>query len=107
MAFSVLRTFPRSGNIAWNFLSLPPLALPPAESPSTKNNSFFVLSFPLAGVNLSLNNCSFFFVFPFLTSSLAFLAASLANLLFKDLSIISSATFLFSSRKLEEYLILI
>ena len=38
--FSVLSGLPRSGNIAWCFLSLPSLALPPAESPSTMNISF-------------------------------------------------------------------
>ena len=53
-----------------------------------------------AGVSLPDNALSFgFLVFPFLASSLAFLAASLAVLLFKDFSIISVATFLFSSKK--------
>ena len=32
-------TLPRNGNIAWKFRSRPCLALPPAESPSTMNNS--------------------------------------------------------------------
>jgi len=36
LAFSVLTTLPLSGNIAWKVLSLPDLADPPAESPSTK-----------------------------------------------------------------------
>ena len=35
LAFSVLITLPLKGKIAWNFLSLPSLAEPPAESPST------------------------------------------------------------------------
>ena len=35
LAFSTFNIFPHSGNIAWNLLSLPCLALPPAESPST------------------------------------------------------------------------
>ena len=39
--FSVLITLPLKGKIAWNFLSLPSLAEPPAESPSTRYNSFF------------------------------------------------------------------
>ena len=33
--FSTFKIFPRKGNIAWNIRSLPCLALPPAESPST------------------------------------------------------------------------
>ena len=39
LAFSELITFPRSGKIAWFFLSLPCFADPPAESPSTKYSS--------------------------------------------------------------------
>ena len=33
--FSTLMILPRIGRIAWNCGSLPPLAEPPAESPST------------------------------------------------------------------------
>lgn len=40
-AFSVLITLPRNGNIAWNLRSRPSFAEPPAESPSTKYNSFY------------------------------------------------------------------
>ena len=45
-AFSVLITFPRNGKIAWNLRSRPCFAEPPAESPSTKYNSFFLGFFP-------------------------------------------------------------
>ncbi len=38
-ARSVLSTFPKSGKIAWNLRSRPCFADPPAESPSTINNS--------------------------------------------------------------------
>ena len=98
--FSALITLPRKGSIAWNFLSLPCFADPPAESPSTKNNSFLFLFFVWAGVNLPDNALSLgFLVLPLRASSLARLAASLAVLLLKDFSIISVATFLFSSKK--------
>ena len=61
LAFSVFNTLPRKGRIAWYFLSLPVLADPPAESPSTKNNSF-ILGFLLwAGVSLPLIILSFLF----------------------------------------------
>jgi hypothetical protein len=43
-AFSTFKIFPLSGSIAWNSLFLPCFALPPAEFPSTKNNSFNFLS---------------------------------------------------------------
>ncbi len=33
--FSTLMILPRMGRMAWNFGSRPPLAEPPAESPST------------------------------------------------------------------------
>ena len=36
---STLRILPLRGSIAWRFLSLPSFALPPAESPSTRNIS--------------------------------------------------------------------
>ena len=56
--------------------------------------------FDPAGVNLPDSSFSLvFFFLPFLISSLAFLAASRANFDFKDLSIISVAIFLFSSKK--------
>ena len=38
-AFSVFKTLPRRGKMAWYFESRHFLALPPAELPSTKNNS--------------------------------------------------------------------
>src|SRR5919107_575851 len=39
LAFSTLRILPRNGSMAWKFLSLPPLADPPAELPSTMYSS--------------------------------------------------------------------
>ena len=45
LAFSTLRILPRSGSIAWKFRSLPCLALPPAESPSTMYSSLLAGSF--------------------------------------------------------------
>lgn len=79
LAFSVLITFPRSGKIAWNLLSLPSFAEPPAESPSTKNNSFSSGFFDCAGVSFpeSTTFC-FSVVLTFLASILALRAASLA-----------------------------
>ena len=38
-ALSMFKILPRSGSIAWVFLSLPVLAVPPAESPSTIKSS--------------------------------------------------------------------
>ena len=38
-AFSTLRIFPLRGRIAWNRRSRPCFAVPPADSPSTRNNS--------------------------------------------------------------------
>ena len=74
-------TFPRKGRIAWNFLSLPCLADPPAESPSTKYNSFFLGFRDCAGVNFPERRDSpFLRFFPFRLSSLALRAASLASL---------------------------
>jgi len=64
------------------------------------NNSFTLLSLDWAGVNFPLRIFSIFLLsFPFLVSSLAFLAASLASFPFKALPIIEVATVLFSSRK--------
>lgn len=57
-AFSVLITLPRSGKIAWNLRSRPNLAEPPAESPSTKYNSFFSVFLLCAGVSFPDNNVS-------------------------------------------------
>jgi Na+/phosphate symporter len=76
------------------------LAVPPAESPSTKNNSFSLGSFDWAGVNLPESNsgCLPAF-FKRLTSSLALRAAILASRLTNAFSIILSAYFLFSSNQ--------
>ena len=99
LVFSVFKTFPRSGNIAWYLLSLPCFAEPPSESPSTKYNSFLVLSLDWAVVNFPDKALSLgVFFLPFRASSRAFLAASLAILLRRDLLIISVAIALFSSK---------
>ena len=100
LAFSVFKTLPLSGRIACVFLSLPCFAEPPAESPSTMNSSLSNLFLLCAGVNLPLNNFSVFLLsFPFLDSSLAFLAASLASFPFNAFETIFVAIVLFSSRK--------
>ena len=39
MAFSTFRILPLNGRIAWNIRSRPCLAVPPAESPSTRKIS--------------------------------------------------------------------
>ena len=86
--------------MAWNLRSRPPLAEPPAESPSTRNNSL-ILGFLLwAGASLPDKFFSILFLFlPFLASSRAFLAASRASLLFWAFSMIDRAISLFSSKK--------
>ena len=76
LVLSTFNILPLSGSIAWFFLSLPCFADPPAESPSTINNSDFAGS-------LSWQSASFpgkcVEPIPFLlVNSLAFLAASLA-----------------------------
>ncbi len=48
----VLRILPRSGRIAWNSLSRACLALPPAESPSTRNSSARIGSWPAQSASL-------------------------------------------------------
>ena len=86
--------------MAWNFRSLPPLAEPPAESPSTKNNSLILGFLLVAGASLPDKFFStLFFPLPLRASSRAFLAASLANLLLLALSTMFRATSLFSSKK--------
>ena len=52
-AFSTFRILPRSGKIAWNLESRPPLAEPPAESPSTKKSSHKAGSFSRQAASLS------------------------------------------------------
>ncbi len=95
--FSTFNIFPHNGKIAWNFLSLPCFALPPAESPSTiytSHSSGFLLlqsaSFP-GKVEVSKE------LF-FLANSLAFLAASLALEALIHFSNIAFATVGFSSK---------
>ena len=100
LAFSVLITLPLKGSTACVFLSLPCLAEPPAESPSTINNSRDNLSLVWAGVSFPDNIFSSFLLsFPFLVSSLAFLAASLASFPFRAFDTILVAIALFSSKK--------
>ncbi len=78
-AFSVLITLPRNGNIAWNLRSRPSFAEPPAESPSTKYNSFLSVFLLCAGVNLPDSKVSLrLFFLPERASSRALRAASLA-----------------------------
>ena len=98
--FSTFNIFPHRGSIAWNFLSLPCFALPPAESPSTiyiSHSSAFLLlqsaNFPGKVVD---SNADFL-----LTSSLAFLAASLALEALIHFSSIAFATDGFSSKNVD------
>ena len=49
---STLRILPRSGRIAWNSRLRPPLALPPAESPSTMKSSDLAGSFSWQSASL-------------------------------------------------------
>ena len=48
----VLSTLPRSGRMAWLSLSRPILALPPAESPSTRKTSLCAMSLLSQSVSL-------------------------------------------------------
>ena len=96
LCFSTFKILPLKGKIAWNFLFLPCLADPPAESPSTIYISHSIGSldeqsanFP-GNVDLSRTD--------FLVSSLAFLAASLALAAINALSIIILPTAGFSSK---------
>ena len=96
--FSTFNIFPQSGNIAWNLLSLPCFAEPPAESPSTIYTSHCEASFSLQSANFPGNvvDSNEFFL---LTNSLAFLAASLALDALIHFSNIAFATEGFSSKK--------
>ena len=100
LAFSVFSTFPRRGRMAWNLRSRPCLAEPPAESPSTRYNSFLRASRDCALASFPERIFSLFpFVFPLRASSLALRAASLAMLarcIFLT-SVVASS--LFSSKK--------
>ena len=73
---STLSGLPRSGKIAWKRRFLPDFALPPALSPSTINNSFFLESLPvqLASLPISVVLKMLFF---WRVTSLALRAASL------------------------------
>ena len=77
LALITFKILPLSGSIACVFLSLPCFADPPAESPSTINNSESEGSFSEQSASLPgrVEPSKTFFL---LVSSLAFLAASLA-----------------------------
>jgi len=77
MAFSTFKIFPLNGRIAWKFLSRPCLAVPPAESPSTKKISHFSGSFQAQSDSLPGSPPPDITVFLW-TISLAFVAACLA-----------------------------
>ena len=100
LAFSTFNIFPFKGNIAWNSLFLPCFAEPPAESPSTMNNSDFAGSCSAQSASFpgSVENSRKDFL---LVNSLAFLAASLALAANNDFSIIVVAIFGFSSRQVD------
>ena len=86
--------------MAWVLRSLPCLADPPAESPSTINSSFSSHFLLKAGVNLPLSIFSSLLLsLPFLVSSLALRAASRASFPFRALVTILVAMALFSSKK--------
>ncbi len=95
LAFSTFSILPFNGNIAWFFLSLPCFAEPPAESPSTKNNSDNAGSFSWQSASFPGNPATSSAVF-LLVSSLAFLAASLASAASMILSLIAFASIGFS-----------
>ena len=93
LAFSVLSILPKTGSIAWYLGSLPSLALPAAESPSTKNISDFSGSLLEQSASLPGRvEVSVFLIS--LAASLALLAASLALLAFSILVKINFAIFL-------------
>ncbi len=106
LAFSVFITLPLRGKIAWNFLSLPDLAEPPAESPSTKNNSFSFTFLVCAGVSFPLKIClSLRALLVFLASNLAFLADSRESDALLILSNIFLAICLFSVIQVFKFLL--
>ncbi|MNV50520.1 hypothetical protein D3C71_1425350 [compost metagenome] len=74
--------------MAWNSLSLPCFAEPPAESPSTIYNSVYG-DFGLQSDNLP-GSASFFNLLPAFTNDLALRAASSASLALRDFIIIDS-----------------
>ena len=97
LAFSTFNIFPLKGRIAWVLLSLPFLAEPPAESPSTINTSFTEVSVSWQSASLP-GRVVLSKIDLFLVKSLAFLEASLALWALIALSIITLATLGFSSK---------
>ena len=77
LAFWTFITFPFNGRTACVFLSLPCLAEPPADSPSTIKSSDFSGSFSWQSANFPGNEPKSRALF-LLVKSLAFFAASLA-----------------------------
>jgi len=78
LTFSTFKILPFSGSIAWNLLLRPSFALPPAESPSTRNNSHSAASLLEQSANFPgrLVNSNAFLR---RVDSLAFFAAILAR----------------------------
>jgi hypothetical protein len=99
-AFSTFRILPLKGRIAWNLLSLPCLAEPPAESPSTKNISLNRGSFSEQSANFPGRVPNPGIPFFCRIKLRAFLAASLAFKAEIDLASILLLTLGFSLRKL-------
>ena len=100
LAFSTLRILPLSGNIAWKCRSLPCLAEPPAESPSTMYSSLIVASRDEQSANLpgkfEISKAPFLRV-----NSRAFLAASRARDAIIPLLTMIFAASGFSAKKVE------
>jgi len=96
--FSTFNILPLNGSIACVCLSLPCLAEPPAESPSTKNISLLEGSFSAQSANFPGNEVLSNTLF-LLVNSLALLAASLALWALRPLSTIILAVVGFSSKK--------
>ena len=102
LAFSVFKILPFKGRTAWFFLSLACLAEPPAESPSTINNSQFSADLSWQSASFPGNELTSKAEF-FLETSLAFLAASLAAAASKIFVITAFESFGFSSNQLVRF----
>src|SRR5690625_1597925 len=100
-AFSTFKILPRRGSIAWKCLSRPDFADPPAESPSTINNSLISASFEEQSDNFpgkfDISNALLRLV-----NSRAFRAATLAREAIIPFSTITRATDGFSNKYFEK-----
>ena len=99
LTFSTFRILPLSGKIAWNLLLRPSFALPPAESPSTRNNSHSAASLLEQSASLPgrfVNSKAFLRR----VDSRAFFAAILARDAWSPFSTIIFAVFGFSNKNL-------